>query len=266
MADGNVPGGPPLDRDALERVLARASELQARSADTPDQLSEPELMSLAAEVGLSPAHMRLAIAEERTRSLAPADTGLVARLLGGATVSATRIVPGTPARVLATLEGWFTREEALTIQRRTPTRLVWEPRQDFFGAMQRTFQLGGRGYALARAGEVAATAEALDGERTHLRLDANLVRVRSERLGGALGTIGSGAVVSGIFAVLGVLPPLWLVPAVAAPVIAIFVARSFRAPVARAQVMLEHYLDRLEHGDGKRPPSLLDLLTSGKPR
>ncbi len=248
----------------MERVLARASELQASVGETPDQLSESELIALGAEVGLSADHLRLAIAEERTRSLVPADTGWAARLLGSATVSASRTVNRKPADVLTALDGWFTREEALTVQRRTPTRLVWEPRQDFFGAMQRTFQLGGRGYALGRAGEVSATVQPLSDDRTLVRLDANLAGLRTERLGGAGGTIGTGVVLSGILVLVGVLPPLWVIPAAISPVAAWAVARSFRAPVARAQVMLDHYLDRLEHGDPKRGPSLLDMLGAGK--
>jgi hypothetical protein len=265
MANEPVPTGQPLDRTALERVLARAAELQARSADAPEVLSEPELMALGAEVGLSADHLRLAIAEERTRSLAPADAGWAARVLGSATVTASRTVPGAPADVLATLDGWFNREEALTVQRRAPTRLVWEPRQDFFGSMQRAFQLGGRGYALGRANEVAATVQPLEGNRTLVRLDANLVGLRTQRLGGAAGTVGSGVVLSGVLVVIGVLPPFWFLPAIAGPFAAIAVARSFREPVARAQVMLDHYLDRLEHGEPKRTPSLMDILTAGKP-
>ena len=264
MAETPTPPGQPLDRNALERVLARAAELQARTSDAPDSLTESELMSLGTEVGLSPDHMRLALAEERTRSLAPADTGWTARLLGGATVNASRTVPGAPADVLATLDAWFNREESLTVQRRAPTRLVWEPRQDFFGSMQRAFQLGGRGYALGRASEVAATVQALDGGRTLVRLDANLVGLRRQRLGGAVGALSSGVVASGILGVLHVLPPFWVVPAVASVAIAVGVARSFREPVARAQVMLDHYLDRLEYGDARKSPSLLDMLASGK--
>jgi hypothetical protein len=265
MADVPAPSGQPIDRQALERVLARAAELQARNADAPDVMSESELLSLGAEVGLSGDHLKLALAEERTRSLAPADTGLAARLLGEAAVTASRTVRGTPTDVLAQLDQWFGREESLTVQRRATGRVVWEPRQDFFGSMQRAFQLGGRGYALGRASQVAATAVALEGGRTHVRLDANLVGLRKERVIGAFGTVGSGAVVSGILAVLHVLPPFWVLPAVVSPIAAIAVARSFRQPVARAQVMLEHYLDRLEHGDPKPRNSLLDLLAAPRP-
>jgi hypothetical protein len=40
------------------------------------------------------------------------------------------------------------------------------------------------------------------------------------------------------------------------------VARSYRSAVGRAQLALEQALDRLEHGDPARRPSLLDMLSS----
>ena len=61
---------PSIDRTALERVLARAAQLQmAAGEDTgpADGLSESQLLDVGREVGLSPAHLRQALAEERTR-------------------------------------------------------------------------------------------------------------------------------------------------------------------------------------------------------
>lgn len=262
MADVPAPAGQPLDRAALERVLARAAELQARTADAPEAMTDAELLKIGAEVGLSADHLKLALAEERTRTAVPADEGWAARVLGSATVTASRVVALAPNDALAQLDQWFSREEALTVQRRAPTRLVWEPRQDFFGSMMRAFQLGGRGYALGRASLVAATVVPLEGGRTHVRLDANLGGVRTERVNGAIGMTAAGVVASGILAVLHVLPPFWVVPGIVAPLGAVAVARSFRGPVARAGVMLEHYLDRLEHGEPRPRGSLMDLLAA----
>ena len=67
----NVPATqPPIDRAALERVLARAAELQARIGDAPDNMSEAELMALGNEVGIGTDVLRQALAEERTRAYA----------------------------------------------------------------------------------------------------------------------------------------------------------------------------------------------------
>ena len=64
--------GPALDRSGLERVLARAAELQSATGETPEQITEAQLIELGKEVGLSAQHLRQALAEERTRSLDPA--------------------------------------------------------------------------------------------------------------------------------------------------------------------------------------------------
>ncbi|HEX4681166.1 MAG TPA: hypothetical protein VH277_00585, partial [Gemmatimonadaceae bacterium] len=61
-----------LDRASLERVLARAAELQGASGDASEaeQFTEEQLIELGKEVGLSPQHLRQAMAEERTGSIA----------------------------------------------------------------------------------------------------------------------------------------------------------------------------------------------------
>ena len=89
-----------VDRAALERVLARAAELQTGSgegSDPGDALTESQVVDLAKEVGLSPIHVRQALAEERTRvAVVPDDTGIAASVLGVGRVRASRVVPGTP--------------------------------------------------------------------------------------------------------------------------------------------------------------------------
>src|SRR3954469_15881065 len=89
-----------LDRASLERVLARAAELQGTAADSDasDQFTEEQLIELGKEVGLSPQNLRQALAEERTRSIAPDDErGFAASVFGPSRVGAARTVPGKPA-------------------------------------------------------------------------------------------------------------------------------------------------------------------------
>src|SRR3954469_16082510 len=107
-----------LDRASLERVLARASELQADTGDTPDQFSEEQLLELGKEVGLSPQNLRQALAEERTRSIVPdEEKGVSAGLFGPSRVRAARTVPGTPAEVLAQIDAWMQKNETLIVKR-----------------------------------------------------------------------------------------------------------------------------------------------------
>jgi hypothetical protein len=166
MADNlPVPASHPIDRAALERVLGRAAELQAGGGDAPEVISEADLIEIGREVGLSPEHLRQALAEERTRVTLVPESGVAARLAGPAQAVATRTVGGTPAAVLAALDAWMQREECLQVKRRFGERLTWEPRQDLLGSIMRGVKLGGRGYQLARASEVAATVTAVDASR-----------------------------------------------------------------------------------------------------
>ena len=62
-----------LDRQALERVLARAAELQGAGAipESSDLISESQLRDIGNEVGLSAEMINQALAEERTRINVP---------------------------------------------------------------------------------------------------------------------------------------------------------------------------------------------------
>src|SRR5919112_5421611 len=90
-----------LDRASLERVLARAAELQSSTGDTVEEFTEEQLLDLGREVGLSPQHLRQALAEERTRSTVPDDErGMAASLFGPSRVRAGRTIPGKAPEVL----------------------------------------------------------------------------------------------------------------------------------------------------------------------
>jgi hypothetical protein len=265
--DSNLPARNPsggLDRGALERVLARAAEVQSGSGEPEEALSEDQLLEIGKEVGLSAQHLRQALAEERTRvALPPDDGGLSAKLLGGARVGASRTVSGRPREVLAAIDEWMQRQECLQVKRQFPDRIVWEARRDLFGTVRRALNVGGRGYALSRAYEVAATAVAVDATRTLVRIDADLAPFRS-----SLARQSTGATVLGV-AAGGVLVALhFAVAAAAAPVVlvgagAFYLARGINARTANAaQLALEQLLDGLERGEIAKPPSLLSALAA----
>src|SRR5881396_1291751 len=113
---------PTLPRGALERVLARAAELQGSGGEDnepADVLTDEQIVELGREVGLSSDAIRQALAEERARvTLADApDSPIAKTLFGASSVAAQRVVPGSPERVLATLNGWMQREEWLRVVR-----------------------------------------------------------------------------------------------------------------------------------------------------
>jgi hypothetical protein len=260
-APDNLPAR--IDRAAVDRVLARALELQAdRAPDNQGQLSEAQLIDLAKEVGLDPVNLRQALAEERTRVAIPDESGMLAALYGGSSASAQRTVRGTPTQVLKALDDWMQRQESLVVQRYHSTeRIVWEARRDLVGMVKRT--VSGRGYALARATRVSATAIALDDARVLVRLDARLSGYRALLAQQNAALTGVGLIGGGILAVLSF--PLL---AVAAPVVVLAPAgfaaarASHHRSVERAQLALEQVLDRLERGDAGRPPTLLSMLSA----
>ena len=62
-------GGLParIDREALERILKRATELQAGERDPGHDLTDQEVMALGREVGLPARYLQQALLEERSR-------------------------------------------------------------------------------------------------------------------------------------------------------------------------------------------------------
>src|SRR5947207_11360516 len=192
MADEKAPLPAPvaqrqslLDRQALERVLARAAELRGASAlpESGDLIGESQLLDIGNEVGLSPATLNQALAEERTRVNVPEERGLVAQVAGAGFASATRTVPGNPRDVLATIDSWMQRDECLQVQRRFSDRITWEPQRGLFGKLRRTVNVSGRGYYLMDAGQVSATVLPVDASRVVVRLDADIHTSTPRRVG-----------------------------------------------------------------------------------
>ena len=104
--------------------------------DATELLSETQLREIGAEVGLTPATINQALAEERTRVAVPEERGFVAQLAGGRLASATRTVPGTQAEVMAAIDSWMQREECLQVERRFADRITWEPQRGVFGKLK----------------------------------------------------------------------------------------------------------------------------------
>jgi hypothetical protein len=265
----SLPTGPagPLNRAALERVLARAAQLQADSGDDDGggAMSESQLIELGKEVGLTPDAMRQALAEERSRTLVPEEKGAIALLTGAVSVTAARTVKGTPAQVLSAIDTILQREEALMIKRRFADQLVWEARRDIVTAIRRGLKLDGKHHALASANDVGGVVAAIGSDRTHVRLLANYREERERRskisvaLSGMLLLTGIPLFVMGVMPIVAVAPPLIIAAAVLS-----FTRQHYRKTLERAQVTLEQVLDRLEFGEARPATAgqvLLDALT-----
>ncbi len=263
-----------LDRQGLERVLARAAELQGAGAlpDSSDLISESQLLDIGNEVGLSPATINQALAEERTRINVPEERGLVAQIAGAGFATATRTVPGSPRDALAAIDSWMQREECLQVQRRFSDRITWEPQRGLFGKLRRTVNLSGHAYYLVDARQVSATVLPVDSTRVVVRLDADIHQSRARRVGFGSVLFVAGSAVGGLVGLGLVVAHLPLLIAAGAAMIpfasgtagAYKVAHSHRGVLSGVQLALEQVLDRLEHGEFTRP-GLLGAIAS-RPR
>lgn len=238
-----------IDRDAFQRVLQRAAELQVRRQEVGDTLSEDEVLELGREVGLSESSLRQALVESRMELVMPHADGIVDRAVAPATITAERVVQGEAEEIGTALGTWFEREELLVVQRSTPTRVTWEHLDSFAGAMRKVKAAfdPNRGPAyLERAQLVTAVLMPLEDGYTHVTLIASLERTRTGYLAGgsAIGFVGTAG--AGVLAVIGapvILPLLAVVPAFG---IGYLIARAFRRVAERAQVGLQRALDRIE--------------------
>ena len=248
-----------LDRAALDRVLARAAEIQLAGAvgETSESISEADIIEIGKEVGLSPGVLRQALAEERTRIALMEEGGLVAKVAGPRTAYGSRTVSGNPSEILAAIDAWMINKECLQVQRRFGERVVWEPARGLWSGIKKSVNIGGRGFDLCRAACVAATVSEIAPGRTHVRMDADLTPSRTARVRGATALAGMGVVAAGGAAVLGVAitaAPIFILAGALVPLLgfgsaAYATAESHRSVAQRVQLAIEQVLDRLEHGE-----------------
>lgn len=233
-----------VSREALDRIIQRATELQTSERELGDELSEEDVLALGKEVGLPSRYVQQAILEERNR-IAPSG-GMLTRLIGPLQVSAARTVPGTAEEVEAALQFWMVEEELLTVKRRQPQATSWEARSDFVASIKRGLGLGGKRYALSRAREIVGTVMSLEEGWCHVTLAADLTNTRNDYLAGAGVTAASGGMVTGIALTLGIFAPVAIVPSALGVVLGATIASGRRRVVERVLIALEQVLDRLE--------------------
>jgi len=238
-----------VSREALERIIKRAAELQAGEHDVGDGLTNNEVLALGKDVGIPDRYLRQAMLEEQTRIAPDVATGTWAWLTGPRSIVAHRVVPGDRAAVERALSRWMTEEELLQPKRHFADRTSWEPKAGAFASIQRAFA-GKRRYSLARAGEITGQVVQLEPGFCLVRLEADLRPERTKRISGAsvLFVLGWGMTAAAAL----IVPPLalaQLLPGVGLTLGGAAVARTYRGANERMQVALEQILDRLERGE-----------------
>ncbi len=266
---------PVLPRAALERVLARATQLQGDGSDVPDVVSESRLLEIAGEVGIDAQHLKQAMAEERARlPMQEEEHGMVLDALGPPTLSVQRVVPGTPAEILAKLDAWMPRMESLMLRRRIADRVSWEPRRDALGNFFRSLGMGGRRLDLVRLDQLVASVTVVDATRSIVRFDADAFAARrAQRTSAVLImvaltvlTIGVGAALTIVAANSGVLGGGLAGLAAFVGGTGFFawraIRRGFRQMLDRTHLRLEQLLDELESGGMQPTPGFVKQVTA----
>lgn len=253
---------PSLDRAALERVLARAAELQSRdTGEAGGALSDEQILELGKEVGLTPEAIRQAIAEERGKVVLPDERGMLGSWFGAATISATRVVPGTVAGVLEAIDTSMRTGLPFEISRRFPERVQWTPKRGFLEQMRSQLARSAEGADLRLADEVAASVVAVDAQSVHVRLDATLADSRRQAATYSLTGAAGSAFLAFMVAITGAGIPFAVPVFAAGSAAGAYYARDrYRRTGVRVGVALEQMLDRLEFGPARRRGGLVEKL------
>src|SRR5436309_3159220 len=90
-----------ISREALERIIQRAAELQAAERDIGEGLTKDELLTLGQDVGIPTRYLQQALLEEQTRTVVEEGHGTLPWLAGPLRLSAARVVPGAALGVTA---------------------------------------------------------------------------------------------------------------------------------------------------------------------
>lgn len=257
--------GKRIDRAAFERIMQRAAELQAAEADVGEGLSPDEVVALGKEVGIPGRHLQQAMLEQATEIIAPAEAGVLARVVGPSEITAHRVVVGEPEDAARALIQWFDSNELLVVLRQQPGRATFEPMGGMQAALRRgtaAFSSSKPRFMLARVTQVTAIFAKLESGYCHVSLTADLAQLRKGFIGGAFagGSAGvAGALVSGVLSPFAIVAAI---PVLVGAAIGWYVLKRYRPVADRARLGLERALDYLERG-GIKPGHQIPPRTGG---
>lgn len=255
--------GRPLDRDAVDRVLARAHRLESVDGDVRDGIEPQALIEAATEVGIDPNAVRDSLAIERfTISARPRRR--LDRLAGPAHLVIERDVPLTVEQTISGLQAWLTSPYRMLCDRRGTGVLVAHRRSDPTARLGRVLSAPrGDGRLAASQITVEAVAQIVGSSparpRTLVRISADRSTPRQLRLAGAgsLAAVGfsGGAVAAAAEAFVAI--PIVAIPLAVGGYV---VASSGRGHADRLALELDHLLTRVERGE--QPVGLLGRVAS----
>lgn len=248
-----------LTRREFEEVIRRAADLASAEPD-PDEgsLNEAELFRIAGEVGLPARHVRRALAEVRSGAV---EEGMLDAVWGSETVRASRVVPGTPEELAASLDDFMVASQLLQPLRRGPERLQYRPAVDWASQIARAASGTSGRYYVASAKRVEVRLEPVSDESVIVTLEVDAGTRNDYLVGGFLGGGAAGAGAGfGVATLLGAAPALVaggaavLSGGAVAAGVAWLTGRSHRKKLWEVRSEMEGILDRLETGESLEPP------------
>jgi hypothetical protein len=255
-----------LTSEQIEAVVRRAVELQSKESDSANDtgVTEEELLRIGGELGITPAHMRRAMAEVAAHAAPPAGFG--ERVLGAARTSASRTVPGSADEVRRHIERYMLDCAYMAVLRRLPDRTIYEKSAGFQIELTRMMDatltaLSGRGrtqrigagFDLRTARTVEVSVQPLEEGYCWVTLTADLGNQRTGYWLGISTAGGVGAFGMGMVAAIAIAPPAALIALPVMGAAAWGTHVSYVAVLKRARLHLEALLDHLERGESLVP-------------
>ena len=246
----------PLDRDAVRRVLRRATTLDDGDAlvlaDVDDRIDADTLVAAAAEVGIPEQAVRRALTVEQLGA-PPSQHGVV---LGPAVVVVDEELHGDAVDVLAAIDRWLVGGHHMRRDRLHASTGTWTRRRGVLGSTYRSLRHAtGEGHL----GDL----ERIDVIGLDTGVGTCVVRViadrrRERRARGVAGATVGGVTTAGAVVGAVVLGPWLLLVAPATVAVGAGIAVSGRRRARRVEGEIDRVLDSVEHGD--RPARLVPHL------
>ena len=234
-----------LDRDAVGRVLRRASEFADKESGAlppPDVVNERALVEAAAEVGIPAAAVHRAIAVERLDPLPrPRPTD---RLVGAAIVAVDAEVSGSAPEVLARLDAWLVEGHHLHRHRVRDGRGEWTMRKGLVGRTVRQVRVATGEGRLGRMRHVWVSTGDTGTGTTMVRVEVD--RRRGRKTAAAAGAAVATVATVGTVALAALTAPLLLVAAPVGLVVGVRVAGSGRTQVGEIAGEVDRVLDAVD--------------------
>jgi len=238
-----------FDKETLDRILQRATELQAGERDVTGSLNGDEVLALGRDVGIPERYLRQAMLEVGRVGTESEPEDWFDQVLGAGSVQAERVVRGEPSQIEAALVQYLEAEEVFRVLRRTEGQVTWEPLGGWHAAVRRG--MGSKTLMLQKAERLSATMVPLEPGLCHVVLRAGLREHRRGFIGGAVALASAGLAGTLVLAALHAFWPILLAPLPITIGLAWGIGRQYRPVVERTQLGLECALDHLERGSAR---------------